>query len=211
MSDTPPTATPPARRPPPAIPGPVDTAVAFWRWLRRMRTALYLLGVLAAATLLATIVPQRPNVPDTVTAWLTGTEGPGEVPARLLDALGAFDVFGATWFMALLALLFTSLTSCLVVRYRAFQRLAVHGRPPRTRSLDGQPHVARFASTTPPDRALAVAAQVLRRRRYRVRRADADADARHHRTPDDGQPLRRRLGRGLLRQLPDGQAAVRAR
>lgn len=151
------------------IPGPVETAVLFWRWLRRMRTALYLLGALAAAVFLATLVPQEPNVPGTVSAWRAGAEGPGAAVARAMDTLGLFDVFGSPWFLVLLALLFTSLTACLVPRVRAFYRVATRGRPPRSRDLTGKDHVVRVDTSVAPDEALARAREVLAARRFRIR------------------------------------------
>jgi cytochrome c biogenesis protein len=101
-----------------------------WRWLTRMRTALRLLAVLALMSAVATVVPQEPNVPATVAAWLDGSEGPGATVARGLDAIGAFDVYGSTAFLALLLLLYLSLTACLVPRIRAWLRLVRSSRPP---------------------------------------------------------------------------------
>jgi hypothetical protein len=48
-----------------------------WRGLTRMRTALWLLAGLDLQTAVATVIPQAPNVPSTVEAWLAGEEGPG--------------------------------------------------------------------------------------------------------------------------------------
>ncbi|MGH3442747.1 MAG: cytochrome c biogenesis protein ResB [Nitriliruptorales bacterium] len=181
----------------PVFPGPVETAVAFWRWLRRMRTALYLLGALAAAVFLATLVPQEPNVPATVTAWRAGTEGPGAAVASAMDALGLFDVFGAAWFLVLLFLLFTSLTACLVPRVRAFYRVATRGLPPRSRDLDGKDHVARADTSASPAEALARARDVLQARHYRIR-GDADAS---------GPPPVRSDPRGVVVAAPADDAA----
>jgi cytochrome c biogenesis protein len=115
---------PPPRPAPrlPLIPTPLEAAVAAWRRLRRMSTALWLLFALATATLVATFVPQDPVIGSTVTLWREGVEGPGAATARVLDALSLFDVFGSWWFAVLTALLFTSLTGCLVPRWRAFAR-----------------------------------------------------------------------------------------
>lgn len=140
-----------------------------WRWLTRMRTALYLLGLLALETLLATVVPQEPNVPGTVAAWRAGTEGPGRAVSVLLDAVGGYDVYGSPAFLALLLLLFTSLTACLIPRYRAWLRMVRRSRPPRARRPERQQHVATFTTAATPDAALAEARGALRRRRYRLR------------------------------------------
>jgi len=151
------------------VPDPIALAGRAWRWLRRMRSALYLLGLLAIASMVGTIVPQRPNVAPTVDAWLAGTEGPGAPVARALDWLGVFDVFGAPWFTVLLVLLFTSLTSCLIPRYRAWWRTWRRAEAPPARTLD-QAHAVRIDAVVPSDRALEVAADVLRRHRFRVTR-----------------------------------------
>lgn len=173
---------------PPVIPGPVETAVLLWRWLRRMRTALYLLAALAAATFIGTVIPQRPNVPDTVARWRAGMEGPGRTASEVLDALGFFDVFGAPWFLVLLVLLFTSLTACLIPRVRAFVRMARRGRPPRALDLAGQPYHRSFVTAAAPAEALAAARDVLRQRRFRLRQ---DRDVVHEAAPVRSDP---RLG-----------------
>lgn len=164
-------------RRPPLIPGPLETAVLFWRWLRRMRTALYLLGALGVAVLIGTVVPQRPNVPETVGRWLAGTEGPGAPAAEVFDVLGFFDVFGAPWFVALLVLLFVSLTACLIPRIRAFWRTARYGRPPLARGLAGRSHAQTFTTRLDPGSAVGRARELLADARFRTR-TDEDDDAR---------------------------------
>ena len=86
MDDQPSQPSPPKPRTPasrlPAIPGPLETAVLLWRWLRRMSTALLLLFALAAASVVATVVPQEPVIASTVREWRTGVAGPGRAAAR---------------------------------------------------------------------------------------------------------------------------------
>ncbi|MFT5224185.1 MAG: cytochrome c biogenesis protein [Glaciecola sp.] len=172
----PPEANPEPRRPSGpdlAARGPgrivLDAALIFWRWLRRMRTALYLLGVLSVMTLVATIVPQEPNVGLTVAAWRAGEEGPGTIVSGFLDAIGAYDTYGSPAFLVILVLLFTSLTACLLPRYRAWWRITTQTRPPRVRELDGQEHVQRFASSESPEQVLASARGLLGSKRWRLR------------------------------------------
>lgn len=147
-----------------------------WRWLTRMRTALILLGVLALQTAVATVVPQAPNVPATVRAWREGSEGPGVGVARVLDALGAFDVYGSALFLALLLLMYLSLTACLVPRIRAWWRLVRHSRPPLAAVV--APSDPRATVTTPltVTEALGRSETLLAARRWRVRRAETDED-----------------------------------
>ena len=163
---------PPPRRGLPEIPGPVETAVIAWRSLRRMSTALLLLFSLAAASVVATVVPQAPVTAVTADQWLAGTAGPGKGVSAVLSALGLFDVFGSWWFMALLALLFVSLTGCLVPRYRAFFKVA-RRQPAAGRNLGRLSARATFASPLPPEEAMAAAHAVLRRRRFRARIVDS--------------------------------------
>lgn len=145
-----------------------------WRWLRRMRTALYLLGVLGLLSIVATLVPQRPNVPGTVAAWRAGTEGPGRFVSGLIDAIGGYDVYGSRLFLIVLVLLFTSLTACLIPRYRALWRLR-RAVPPRSRDLSVHPEQASIETAAPPEEALAVAQGVLTEDRWKLRPDDADA------------------------------------
>jgi len=152
-----------------------ELALFAWGWLRRMRSALYLLACLAVLTLAATIVPQQPNVAATVAAWRAGAEGPGTAVARALDAMGLFDVYGSPLFLVLLVLLFTSLTGCLIPRYRAWWRLVRRSQPPRTNNLAGHDHLARITTSLDTGRSEQAVNQVLTRRRWRLRPQDGRA------------------------------------
>lgn len=178
--------------------GPIETLLAFWRWLRRMRTALYLLGAIGVATLIATLVPQEPNVFATVAAWRSGQEGPGRAAAEVLHTLGFFDVYGSPWFMALVALLFVSLTSCLIPRFKAFGRMVTRGRPPASRDLASKPHVARFVTDHDPEHVLTVARDLLGRR-WRLRPDDA--------RPGEDAPMRADT-RGVVVAAPADPSAT---
>lgn len=180
----PPEANPDIRRPGGRRRGPTgplgfvwDSARMGWRWLTRMRTALYLLAALGVLSLVATVVPQEPNVAGTVASWRDGTEGPGRAVATLLDGFGAFDMYGAPIFLALLLLLFLSLTACLIPRVRAWWRLTRHGRPPATRHLDRHPEQATFTTGASPAEVEAAVRQELRGRRFRLRAPDAPGTA----------------------------------
>lgn len=158
----------------PAIPGPLEALVLAWRRLRRMSTALVLLGLLALASIVATFVPQEPVIAPTVRQWRDGSAGPGEAVAAVFDWLGWFDVFGSWWFTVITVLLFTSLTACLIPRWKAFLRVA--RQAPRSRgSLATLPHQAELRSDLEPDAALARAKRSLRT--YRTRRLTTAAGA----------------------------------
>lgn len=122
-----------------------------WRWLTRMKTALIILGILGVLTLLATVIPQEPNVASTVADWRTGAAGPGVAVSQLIDVFGLYDTYGSATFLALLLLLFLSLTACLIPRIRAFVRLVRRGRPPLSRNLSSQPHHETWATDRDPD------------------------------------------------------------
>ena len=172
-STAPPEANPKLRPPRRGGGGPLAfvwaSVVMGWRWLIRMRTALYLLGLLGLETLIATVVPQEPNVAETVDAWRTGEEGPGTLVSGLIDAIGGYDVYGSPAFLALLLLLFLSLTACLIPRVRAWVRLVRHSKPPLTRNAGRQEVVTRLATTHSVEDTHAAAASLLRDKHWRVR------------------------------------------
>ncbi|CAN5815394.1 cytochrome c biogenesis protein ResB [soil metagenome] len=157
----------------PEIPGPGETFARAWKALRRMSTALKLLLALTVAVILGTFVPQEPVIPTTVAEWRLGTSGPGEATAAAFDALGLFDVFGAWWFNALVVLLVTSLTGCLVPRIRAFVRTA-RRRPAAGHNLARLTHHVELRTPLPPGEALDRAETAVTRRRFRRRRIAAD-------------------------------------
>lgn len=161
-----------------------------WRWLTRMRTALLLLGGLALETLLATVVPQEPNVPRTVARWRAGEAGPGPTVSSLIDAVGGYDVYGSALFLALLLLLFISLTACLARRYPALWRVLRHSRPPRSRHLEDKPHVRRLVSQRSPGEVEAEARAVLSGRRWRLREEEGGGDGARQVAAEKGQLLR---------------------
>ncbi len=150
-----------------------DSLVMGWRWLVRMRTALYLLAALGVETLLATVIPQEPNVPNTVADWRAGVEGPGAGVAAWIDTFGLFDVYGSALFLATLLLLYLSLTACMIPRIRAWVRLVRRSVPPVSRTPERQEQVAQLNTSASPGEVDAVAREVLAGRRWRLRPAGA--------------------------------------
>lgn len=142
-----------------------------WRSLRRMRTAIILLLLVAAAAGVGSLFPQRAVDPRAVEAWTLAN--PRWVPAA--NALSLFDVYGAWWFMGLYGLLLVSLGGCLVPRYRAFWR-QLRSRPEPPTSFETQPLHASGTVPDAPEDALARASVLLRAKRFRVRR-DGDVVA----------------------------------
>jgi cytochrome c biogenesis protein len=178
-SSLPPQQNPPVRRRRAAPSQPVafvwESVLMGWRWLARMRTALYLLAALAILSIVATAVPQEPNVPSTVASWREGEAGPGVGVSRVLDAVGAYDVYGSAIFLAILLALYISLTACLVPRIKAWVRLVRRSQPPIVRHLGAQDERADFVTDRAPAEVRQAAVELLGRRRWRVRRHDASA------------------------------------
>jgi cytochrome c biogenesis protein len=155
---------PPAARPErPLPPGLGDTLRQAWREYRSMRTALVLLVVLAAASILGSLFPQEGISPQRVDLYFT--DHPALAP--VLERLGLFDVFGSAWYMAIYLALLGALVACLVPRTRALVRV-LRSRPPRGGDLARYRTRATFSTPAAPEDAMATARGVLRRHRYRL-------------------------------------------
>ncbi len=83
-----------------------------WRSLTSMRTALFLLFLLAIASVPGSLFPQRGTTPLKVNQYLR--DHPQSGP--FLDKIHMFDVFASPWFGAIYLLLFVSLTGCVLPR-----------------------------------------------------------------------------------------------
>lgn len=148
--------------------GVIGTLRWAWRQLTSMRTALFLLLLLAVAAVPGSLFPQRPANPAVVTQYLADnpTSGPW------LDRFQLFDVYSSVWFSSIYLLLFISLIGCVIPR--AIQHgKAFRSKPPRTpRRLSRLPHYEAFALD--PDAGVSAstavedAAAILKRRGYRV-------------------------------------------
>jgi cytochrome c biogenesis protein len=128
-----------------------------------MRTALILLLLLAVASAVGSVIPQIPNSPEKVAAFLSEHELVGRFYLRA----GLFDVFGSWWFGLIAVLLITSLVACLLPRSRAHLR-AIRQRPVQARELDALPLYREIDVAATPEGAATAVRSVLRRRRFRV-------------------------------------------
>jgi cytochrome c biogenesis protein len=128
-----------------------------------MRTALVLLVVLAAASILGSLFPQEGLSPQRVDQYFS--DHPALAP--VLERLGMFDVFGSAWYMAIYLALLGALVACLVPRTRALVRV-LRSRPPRGGDLARYRTRASFQTPAAPDQAMAAARRVLRRNRFRL-------------------------------------------
>jgi cytochrome c biogenesis protein len=107
--------------------GPRGYARFFWRQLTSMRTALFLLLLLAIAAVPGSLFPQRSSDPNGVTQYFTNNP----TAAPVLDKLQLFDVYTSAWFSAIYLLLFISLIGCVIPRTIHHAR-ALASAPPRT-------------------------------------------------------------------------------
>jgi cytochrome c biogenesis protein len=145
-----------------------------WRQITSMRTALILLFLLALGAIPGSIIPQTGNDPAQVQQYYISH--PGLAP--WLSRFGLFNVYGSPWFAAIYLLLFISLVGCVVPR--TFRLVGQSRTPPpkAPRFLNRLPRTASYVSSLPPDEAIAAAASVLGRHRFRLRRP-GEGDATH--------------------------------
>jgi len=155
----------PAAGLPPRRFGVVSWLRWIWRQLTSMRTALVLLFLLALASIPGSVLPQQGVDPAAVSQYYAAH--PALAP--FLAKLSGFDVFGAPWFAAIYLLLFTSLAGCVLPRAYRLARSSRQPPPKAPRHLGRLPQAAGFLTSGAPDLALASAAGLLRRRRFRIR------------------------------------------
>ncbi|MET3141140.1 UNVERIFIED_ORG: cytochrome c biogenesis protein [Arthrobacter sp. UYEF10] len=154
--------------------GPVEMLRWAWTQLTSMRTALFLLLLLAVAAVPGSLFPQRPANPSIVTQYIKGNPDYG----KLLDTLQLYDVYSSAWFSAIYILLFISLIGCVVPRAIAHYR-AMRSQPPRTpKRLSRLPEYGTLVvpadAGLPASEAIRSAAGVLKKRGYRVDVRDDD-------------------------------------
>ena len=142
----------------------------FWRQLTSMRTALFLLLLLALAAIPGSLYPQRSADPNGVRLYYD------QQPefAALLDSLQLFDVYTSVWFSAIYILLFVSLVGCVLPRTQVHLN-ALRAKPVETpQKLERMP--AYLSGGAEADQ-LGRAEQVLKARGFRVRRLEDSVSA----------------------------------
>jgi cytochrome c biogenesis protein len=160
---------------PPRLPGLGWLELARWAWrqLTSMRTALFLLFLLALGAVPGSVFPQRGNNSGDVLAYLV--QHPRLGP--LLDRLGMFDVFGSAWFAAVYLLLFVSLAGCVIPRSLVHARAMRAQPPPAPRNLARLPQHRSYVTAAPPERVLDAARAALAGRRWRLAAATGERSA----------------------------------
>ena len=146
----------------------LDPFRLLWRGLVSVRFALGLIGFLAVASLVGTIIPQVPvemrGNPAAVAQWIEFQRGRFGFFTNPMDALGLFEVFRSLWFVSGLALLVVSVCVCTANRLPPIWRNVF---TPQTRVPDEYLNRsdATVAIDTPSVGALT---RQLQKRRYRV-------------------------------------------
>lgn len=139
-----------------------------WRQLTSMRTALFLLLLLAVGAIPGSTFPQRSIDSARTAQWIADNPTAG----RVLDALGFFEVYASPWFAAIYLLLFVSLIGCVLPRTRILWHQTRSAPPRAPRRLD---RLAAHRSTEVDGTAEDVLERLraaLRGRRYRVHAHD---------------------------------------
>lgn len=150
----------------------VEFARWAWRQLTSMRTALFLLMLLAIAALPGSWIPQRSVDARAVEAF--ALRHPDLAP--WLDRLGAFHVYSSPWFSAIYILLMVSLVGCIVPRTGAYLR-ALRARPPKApRNFDRLPASGSFTTHASPEAVLAAARTAVGRARVDVVQGELRAE-----------------------------------
>ncbi|MET3769405.1 cytochrome c biogenesis protein [Marisediminicola sp. UYEF4] len=133
-----------------------------------MRTALFLLLLLAVAAVPGSLVPQRISNPNGVLQYFDNN--PELAP--VLDSIQAFDVYSSPWFSAIYLLLFVSLIGCVIPRTIHHIR-ALRSQPPKTPArlerLEGFITSEAPAGGTTSTAAIETARDILKKSGYRVR------------------------------------------
>jgi cytochrome c biogenesis protein len=147
----------------------------FWRQLTSMRTALFLLLLVAFAAVPGSLVPQQTSDPNGVIQYKA--DNPGW--SKVLDFLGVFNTYSSVWFSAIYILLFISLIGCIIPRTMHHVR-ALRTQPPKTPArLDRLPGFLRTTAVEWGDDDVAggvsAARDLLRSSGYRVRVFDGQS------------------------------------
>ena len=142
--------------------GPVEFARWIWRQLTSMRTALFLLFLLALASIPGSVIPQN-NVDSMLSAQWRANH---TTLTPIYEKLQLFSVYSSVWFSAIYILLMISLVGCVL------PRLVVYWKALRARPPVAPKNLARLSahrSWAGEADAVERATALLRKRRFRVR------------------------------------------
>lgn len=132
-----------------------------WRQLTSMRTALFLLLLLALAAVPGSLIPQRGVDPQKVEVYFINHRS----SAPIMDRFGLFSVYSSPWFSAIYLLLLVSLVGCIVPRAGVYYR-ALRARPPKApRNFSRLPASAEFETSATVEQVLAAGRATIGRAR----------------------------------------------
>lgn len=144
----------------------------FWRQLTSMRTALFLLLLLAIASVPGSWVPQRSVDARAVEVYFR--DHPTSAP--ILDRLGFFSVYTSPWFSAVYILLTISLAGCIIPRTIVYAK-ALRKRPPKApRNFSRLPASASFETDASVEEVLAAGRKALGRARVDITDSEMRAE-----------------------------------
>ena len=132
-----------------------------WRQLTSMKIALFLLLLLAAASVPGSLFPQRSADPNGVLLYFKNNPD----LAKWLDNFQLFDVYSSTWFSSIYILLFISLIGCVI------PRVGVHYKALRAEPPEAPTNLARlpeYKLLDLPKANIKNAAELLRKKKYKV-------------------------------------------
>ncbi len=152
---------------------PLRFVDAGWDGLTSIRFASALLFLVAAATLVGTLLPQAPPPaqasPERFAIWVDMQRGGFGMWTGVLAAVGAFNVYGSAWFRLLVLLLSASVSVGTVTRASRLWRVA--RRLPPARMADSMFELAPLRGEVSTDETLSEATsrieRLLGRRHYR--------------------------------------------
>lgn len=132
-----------------------------WRQLTSMRTALFLLLLLALAAVPGSLIPQRGVDPQKVEVYFLNHTS----SAPIMEKFGLFSIYTSPWFSSIYLLLLVSLVGCIIPRVGVYYR-ALRARPPKApRNFARLAASATFETSAPVEEVLAVGRKTIGRAR----------------------------------------------
>lgn len=136
-----------------------------WRQLTSMRIALFLLFLLALASVPGSLFPQRGTAPAKVSQYIQAHPKAGP----LLDRFHMFDVFASPWFAAIYLLLFISLAGCVIPRLVDYWNELRREPPAAPKNLSRLGVYESWRSVAEPTGVVTETALLWRKKGWRVR------------------------------------------
>jgi cytochrome c biogenesis protein len=143
-----------------------STGIILLEFLGSMNLAITLLGMLAIASTVGTVLQQNQQYQDYIIKF-------GPFWFEVYKALGLYDVYSAAWFLLILTFLVVSTSVCIYRNAPGMLREMKNFREDITgKSLRGFHNTAEWSSAQSAESALAATAEHLSSYGYRIRRKD---------------------------------------